>query len=151
MDPSGSRSSLTTGRISRRLGSFVEAHALGLTGDADWGFKLTSDPDIVRAPDVAFVRVDRIPAEGVPPGFWPGAPDLAVEVVSPSDRIADVLEKVQDYLAFGTRLVWVVDPEARKAMIFRRDSPPEVVGPDGELNGEDLVPGFVLRLADVWV
>src|SRR3712207_3962922 len=67
MDPSGSRSSVTTGRISRRVGSFVEEHALGLTGDADWGFKLASDPDIVRAPDLAFVRADRIPAGGVPP------------------------------------------------------------------------------------
>ena len=151
MDTSGSRSSVITGRISRRLGSFVEAHALGLTGDADWRFKLASDPDIVRAPDVAFVRADGIPTTGVPPGFWPGAPDLAIEVVSPSDRIADVVEKVQEYLAFGARLVWVVDPEARKAIIFRRDAPPEVVGPDGELHGEDVVPGFVLRLADIWV
>ena len=151
IDPSGSRSSRVSRRIGTLLDTFITSNQLGICGDADWGFKLASDPDIVSAPDVAFVRADRIPAGGVPPGFWPGAPDLAIEVVSPSDRIADVVEKVQEYLAFGARLVWVVDPEAHKAIVFRRDAPPEVVGPDGELHGEDVVPGFVLRLAEVWV
>ena len=91
VDPSGSRSSITTGRVSRRLGTFVETNTLGVTGDADWGFKLASDPDIVRAPDVGFVRAERIPPEGIPRGFWPGPPDLAVEVISPSDHLTDVL------------------------------------------------------------
>lgn len=151
VDPAGSKSSITTGRISRRIGSFVEASDLGLTGDADWGFKLASDPDIVRAPDVAFVKAERIPSDGIPREFWPGPPDLAVEVLSPSDRMVDVLEKVQEYLTAGTRIVWVIDPEARKAIVFHADRPPEVVGSEGELLGEDVIPSFVLRLAEIWV
>jgi Uma2 family endonuclease len=74
-----------------------------------------------------------------------------VEVVSPSDRLADVLEKVEEYLTYGTRLVWVIDPEARKAIVFRPGQPPETVGADGTLSGEDVLPGFVLRLARIWV
>lgn len=151
MSPSGSRSSIVSIRIGTRFVTFVEQHGLGICGDADWGFRLASDPDIVRAPDVGFVSAARIPSEGIPPDFWPGAPDLAIEVLSPSDRFTDLLVKVQEYLSAGTRLVWVVDPEARRAFIFRPGQAPDSVGADGEFSGEDVVPSFVLRLAEVWV
>lgn len=151
VDPAGSRSSIVTGRVSRRIGGFVETSGLGFTGDADWGFKLATDPDIVRAPDVAFVRTERIPAEGIPRGFWPGPPDLAVEVISPSDSMVDLLEKVGEYLTAGTRLVWVIDPNARKAIVFHTDRPLSAVGADGELGGEVVLPGFMLSLSEVWV
>ncbi len=151
MSPSGSRSSIVSGRISNRVGPFVEQHRLGFCGDSDWGFILASNPDVVRAPDVGFVRADRIPPEGIPEGFWPGAPDLAVDVLSSSDRFSDVLEKVQEYLAAGTRLIWVVDPDARRATVFRPAPAPVTVGADSELSGEDVLPGFVLKLAEVWV
>jgi Uma2 family endonuclease len=72
-------------------------------------------------------------------------------VISPSDSFADLLEKVQEYLAAGTRLVWVLDPEARKAIVFRPNRPPETVGTNGTLHGEDALPGFTQPLADVWV
>jgi Uma2 family endonuclease len=119
LSPAGSRSSIVSGRIHSRIGPFVERRKVGLCGGSEWGFLLATDPDIVRAPDVAVVVAARIGAEGVPAGYWRGAPDLAVEVVSPSDRLADVLEKVEECLTYGTRLVWVIDPEARKAIVFR--------------------------------
>jgi Uma2 family endonuclease len=71
--------------IGGEVRSFVKQNRLGVSGGSDWGFTLASNPDTVRAPDVGFVRAERIPAEGIPPGFWPGAPDLAGEVLSPSD------------------------------------------------------------------
>lgn len=151
MSPTSSRSSLVSGKTHTRISSYVERKRLGLCGDSDWGFLLATGPDIVRAPDVGVVIAARIPATGVPPGYWPGAPDLAVEVVSPSDRLADVLEKVEEYLAHGTRLVWVIDPEARKAIVFRPGQPPETVGSKGVLSGEGVLPGFVLRLSGIWV
>lgn len=151
MSPTSSQSSLVSRRIGSEVDLFVRQNRLGLCGDADWGFRLASDPDIVRAPDIAFVRAERIPPEGIPAGFWPGAPDLAIEVVSPSDRFADVLEKVQAYLDAGTRLVWVVDPAARKAIVFRSEQSPEVVEADGVLSGEEVLPGFTLRLTEVRV
>jgi Uma2 family endonuclease len=151
MSPTSSRSSLVSRATGTRVDRYVREHGLGICGDADWGFLLSSNPDIVRAPDVGVVVAARVPADGIPPGYWPGAPDLAIEVISPSDRFADVLEKVQEYLVAGTRLVWVLDPEARKAIVFRPGQPPETVGADGELSGADVLPGFVLRLAEVWV
>jgi Uma2 family endonuclease len=151
MSPAGSRAGIVTFRVSLRFGSFVEQHQLGVCGSAEWGFRLSSNPDTVRAPDVGFVRAERISVGGIPEGYWSGAPDLAIEVLSPTDRFADLLVKVQEYLTAGTRLVWVIDPEARKAFIFRPSQAPEIVDADGELSGEDVVPGFVLHLTEVWV
>src|SRR6266511_3648504 len=85
-------------RVDHRLRDFVEAHGLGEVCTAETGFRLAQHPDTVRAPDVAFVARERISAEGVPEGYWAFAPDLAVEVISPSDRFDDVLTKIQEYL-----------------------------------------------------
>ena len=151
MAPSSSVPALVATKFSTRLCGFVEQHGLGLCGGADWGFCLECSPDTVRVPDVAFVSGERVPAGGVPRGFWPGAPDLAIEVISPSDRFGDVMEKVQEYLDAGTRLVWVVQPDARWVRIFRADGTTALVSGDGTLDGEDVVPGFSLSLRDVWV
>lgn len=137
--------------IGLEVGGFVKQHRLGLCGGADWGMLLTSKPDTVRVPDVAFVRADRIPPSGLPNGFWPGAPDLAVEVRSPSNRFPDILRKIADYLDAGTRLVWQIDPERRTAMAFREEGITAVAGADGVLDGEDVLPGFSLSLAQIWV
>lgn len=149
MSPSGSLPSIVAGKILFRLAGFVEQHRLGFYGTAEGGFRLARQPDTVRAPDVWFVRGERLPAEGIPTTFWPGAPDLAIEVLSPSDRFSAVLEKVRDYIDAGTRLVWVIDPEARSAGVFRPQGPVFFVDEDGTLDGEDVLPGFSLRLRDV--
>lgn len=147
----GSRSSIVSAMIGIRVSRHAEDHALGLVSSAGGGFLIASAPDTVRAPNLGFVRTERIPPDGIPSGYWPGAPDFAVEVLSPSDRFADVLRKVAEYLAAGTRLVWVIDPEARTATVFRPDALPETAGSDGVLSGEEALPGFTLRLAEVWV
>ena len=151
MSASGTRAALLATELGGEIRTFVRQHRLGRCGGADWGFKLRSDPDTVRAPDFAFVRAERIPPEGVPDGFWPGAPDLAVEVVSPNDRFSDVMDKVEEYLEAGTRLVWVLDPDKRVTRVFRPGQPVRVLGPEAVLDGEDVLPGFRLELREIWV
>lgn len=101
MTPSGSAHSVITARLARLVDTFVSTHGLGLVFGAEGGFKIASNPDAVRAPDLAFVRRERIPESGIPKGFWPGAPDLAAEVVSPGDTYEEVEEKVADWLRAG--------------------------------------------------
>jgi Uma2 family endonuclease len=106
------------------------------------GFILARNPDVVRGPDVAFVQAARIPASGRPAKFWEGAPDLTVEVVSPSDTIEEVEEKVDDYLAAGTRMVWIVNPRRRTITVHRPGSNPVVLRETDTLDGQDVLPGF---------
>ena len=115
------------------------------------GVKLAADPDTVREPDIAFLRRDQIPAAGVPDGFWPGAPDLAVEIKSPGDRRSEIRTKVDDYLARGVRMVWVVDPKWKTVTRHLPHASPVTFGMDDMLDGGDIVPGFtcpVQRLFD---
>ena len=115
----------THGRIVVRLVSMldqhVRAHDLGVVL-TEVGFKLSRDPDTVRAPDVAFIRRDRI-SKPTPVGFWRGAPDLAIEVLSPDDSAGEIARKTAEYLRAGTRLVLVVDPEQRTARASGSDEP----------------------------
>ena len=115
---------------------------LGVSCGAGTGFILQREPDVVRAPDAAFVASGRIPETGVPVSYWPFAPDLLVEVVSPSDRLADVHVKIADYLASGTRLVWLVEPETRMVHVYRSPQQVEVLGAGDDLDGDDVLPGF---------
>ena len=147
--PSEYRSSEVAARVLIRLGTFVFDHNLGTVAGEQGGLLLARNPDIVRAPDVSFVHRDRLAGRGR--GFFPGAPDLAVEVLSPSDRYAAVARKVSQYLAAGTRLVWLLDPETRTAAVHRPGREVIELGEDGVLDGEDIVPGFRPALTEVWV
>src|SRR6266567_4550493 len=115
---------------------------------AETGFKLETDPDTVRAPDVAFVRRERVPPADTT-GYAELAPDLVVEVLSPGDRPGEVLAKVADWLSAGTRLVWVVDPLRRLARVYRHDGTETIVTSEESLDGEDVLPGFSCPLATV--
>lgn len=106
------------------------------------GFVLQRNPDTVRAPDISFVAKDRIPVTGIPKTYWPFAPDLAIEIVSPSDRFDDVQAKVAAYLSASTRLVWVVDPARHEVFVYRAPRDVRVLGEEDELTGEDVIPGF---------
>ena len=114
------------------------------------GFKLASNPDTVREPDVAFVRRDRIPETGVPDGFWPGPPDFAIEIRSPGDRQAAITAKVADYLARGVRVVWVVDPSTKTVTIHRRHIAPLILGAGDTLDAGDVVPGFACEVGRIF-
>ena len=144
-EPAGFRHGVVAAALTRLLGAHVETHGLGVVLAAETGFQIERDPDTVRAPDVAFVRRDRIP-EPVPLGFPALAPDLAVEVLSPDDRPGETLAKVSDWLNAGARLVWVVDPGRRQARVYRADGSETVLTEADALDGEDVVPGFSCRL-----
>jgi len=148
MSPSGSLHVIVIARLTRRLVEFVEREGLGLVFGAEGGFLLERDPDTVLAPDVAFVRRERIPSSGIPEGFWIGPPDLAVEVVSPSDSLRAVRRKAGEWLAAGCREVWVVDPARRTAEIHGAGGNSRATA--DELTSPDLLPGFVCRTAGLF-
>ena len=147
-EPAGFRHGDVAMNIAARMHAFVQQHKLGRVLAAETGFKLFTKPDTVRAPDVAFVRHDRIP-DPMPRGFAPFAPDLAVEVLSPDDRPGEVLEKVGDWLNAGTRLVWTIDPERRVARVYRADGSIAMLTDSDVLDGEDVLPGFALLVSEV--
>ena len=144
----GLRHGVVTTELARRLSEFVRSHALGLVVAADTGFKLSGNPDTVRAPDVAFIRASRVP-NPLPHGYAAIAPDLAVEVLSPADRASDVLAKVADWLSAGCELVWVVDPERRVARVYRADGTESFVSANDSLEGEQVLAGLVCSLGDI--
>lgn len=150
MAPAGSEHGRTALRIGARIELFVEEHELGIAFAAETGFKLESDPDTVLAPDVAFVRRERQPAGRLPTSYFPGPPDLAVEVVSPHDTAPEVQDKVQQWLRFGAKLVWVVEPRTRTVTVFRPDGSAAVLQETDTLSGEDVLPGFSLALSQVF-
>lgn len=116
---------------------------------AETGFTLQRNPDTVRAPDVAYVRAERLPTEELP-GYAEFAPDLVVEVRSPSDRAGRVLAKVADWLDAGTLLVWTVDPARHSAHVYRADGSESMLDANASLSGEDVIPGLVIQLSDLF-
>jgi Uma2 family endonuclease len=151
MSPAGHDHGRIAMELAAPLGSFVKGKGLGRVYAAETGFKLKSNPDTVRAPDIAFVRLERVREAGRSQGFWQGAPDLAVEVVSPSETFAEVEEKVQSWLMAGTRLVWVVSPKLFTVTVYRSLSGPVTLTERDTLDGEDVVPGFRYPIAELFV
>lgn len=151
MAPAGGRHGSVAMRLGILLGAYVMEHRLGETFAAETGFILRRNPDTVRAPDAAFVAADRLPEGELPSGFLEMAPDLAVEVVSPSDSRRDVAEKVADWLRAGTRLVWVLDPATRSAAVYRSMvDAQQLLSEDDRLDGAQVVPGFSCALAELF-
>ena len=144
-------SGVVCSRVGHQISSFLSGNPLGICCGADTGFLLRRDPDVVRAPDAGLVRAERVTLTDLPQRFFPGAPDLAVEVFSPTDRMSETLRKVADYLDAGTRLVWFLDPQRRTAIVYRADGSITVLGAHDEIDGEDVLPGFRLRLAALWL
>jgi Uma2 family endonuclease len=128
-------------RIAARLLAFTDPRRLG-TVVVESGYVLARRPDTVRGPDVSFVRTERLPARDVAHRFYEGAPDLAVEIVSPSDRAAEVARKVAGYLRAGTRAVWVVYPDTRSVAVHTPDGLARLHGPGDVLPGGEALPGF---------
>jgi Uma2 family endonuclease len=147
-EPAGCLHGVVAARLAKLLSNHVDDQDLGFVLAAETGFKLSSDPDTVRAADVAFITRERLPAPP-PSGYAALAPDLAVEVLSPDDRPGEVLAKVADWLEAGTRLVWVVDPRRRYARVYRADGGESRIEADGALDGEEVVAGFACPLESV--
>ncbi len=150
MTPAGFGHGAVVVKIAGPLWQHVETRKLGLVLAAETGFKLASNPDTIRAPDVSFVRRDRLPEGALPAAFFLGAPDLAVEVLSPDDRVFEVEQKIADWLAAGASAVWVVNPKGRTIAIYRPDTPVQTLSVHDTLEGGTVVPGFRLPVADIF-
>jgi Uma2 family endonuclease len=150
MPPAGWEHGTVGGYLSTLLGQHVLKDELGRVFLAETGFLLARDPDTVRAPDIAFIHKDHLPAQKPKEAFWPGAPDLAVEVVSPGDTVGEVDEKVKAWLDAGVVMVWVVDPAWRSVTVYRSARDIETLTEDERLDGQEVVPGFECRVGDLF-
>jgi Uma2 family endonuclease len=146
----GGQASDIAGEILIHLRLFVKPRRLGLATGADGSYILTSDPLTIVVPDVAFVRWERLPGGVRPTGYIPVPPDLAVEVRSPTDRSGDVDEKLARYRSAGVPLIWWVDPRHRTVAVYRHGVLAAELGEDDVLDGEDIVPGFRLPVAEIF-
>lgn len=149
MSPTGFVHLQVVGTVTRVVGTFAFEHDLGIVG-GEGGFVLQRDPDTVLAPDVAFVRKERLPPVEEREGFAQLAPDLAVEVLSPHDTSTAIEEKVNAYLAGGVRLVWVLNPRRRTAWVRGADGTDRMLTADEELDGGDVLPGFRVRVGTLF-
>ena len=140
--PPGEEHGWVGARLLIPLGRFVEEHRLGRVYLAETGFVLARDPDTVRAPDIAFVSRQRLDAEVRRGPYFEGAPDLAVEVLSPGNASRDMRAKIRDFLTAGSCAVWVVDPSSRTVTVHRRGRRPEILFEADVLDGGAAVPGF---------
>lgn len=143
MSPPGAEHGEIAFELSRRIGNDVVERGLGRVYAAETGFLLRRDPDTVLAPDVAFVQAERR-------GYLALAPDLVGEVVSPSDRLAEIQQKVGRYVDAGVRLVWIADPSACTGAVYRPGHPPLVLHQDDTLDGADVLPDLQIPVTDVF-
>lgn len=154
-EPPGFRHGDVTARVTLALALYVRdasrssATPIGRVVAGDAGFWIGRSPDTVRAPDVAFVHQERLPTV-LPIGFAQFAPDLAVEVLAPSDRAGAVNDKVADWLKAGAELVWVIDPQRRAARVHRADGSNDTLDDAQSLEGESLLPGLELPLVELF-
>jgi Uma2 family endonuclease len=147
MAPAGAEHGRIASVAHRLLSTHVYAKGGGVTFAAETGFVLTHDPDTVRAPDAAFIAQEHADAVGRTAKFWPGAPDFAVEVVSPGDSFSEVESKAVGWVAAGTTAVLVLDPAKATATVYRAGGDVRVCE-DGELDLSDAVPGWRVAVAD---
>jgi Uma2 family endonuclease len=143
----GAKSAWVGGQVFTQLVAFCGQQKLGWVFPSDTIYRCFPNRRTARKPDCSFVRAGRLPGDTPPDGEIRIAPDLAVEVVSPNDTYYDVAAKLKEYRAVGVRLVWVIDPNSREALVHRPGQPIRRVEETEDLDGEDVVPGFRCRLA----
>ena len=147
-------SSVVAVRISRLLDVYVDANQLGVVAGSDCSFQcfydVLLDRDRIRKPDVSFIAAGRLTEEQYRAGHTPIAPDLAVEVVSPNDNDAELDEKIEDYLAAGVHLIWVVRPRTKTVTTYHQDGSSQRLRATDKLSGEGVVPGFECLVADLF-
>ncbi|NJP10443.1 MAG: Uma2 family endonuclease [Leptolyngbyaceae cyanobacterium RU_5_1] len=146
-------SGMEHGNIGTFLGGalefYVRPRKLGITCDSSTAFTLRSENK--RSPDVSFISKERLKGvKRIPKGFFQGAPDLAVEVISPSNTFAELHEKLVEYFDNGCRLVWVVNPDERSILVYRQPEPDKLLKIIDTLDGEDIIPGFTLPVAELF-
>jgi Uma2 family endonuclease len=150
MPPAGGEHGEIGFTLTALIGAYLAQNRIGRGYSADTGFILARNPDVVRSPDVSVVLNDRLPPEAERRSYLEIAPDLAVEIVSPSDSSADVNDKVMQYIDFGIKLVWVIYPSSRSVSVFTPDRRATILGVHDELDGGHILPGFKVRVHDLF-
>jgi Uma2 family endonuclease len=150
MSPTKPLHGVVCARLTVKLGSFVEEHDLGETFGAETGFVVERDPDSVLGTDVAFVSRERLATVENEEKFFPFAPDLAVEVLSPGNTVKEINEKIALYFAAGSRAVWVFNPKRRTATVYSSPSEFRTLSEQDTLDGGDVLPGFSLELSKLF-
>lgn len=150
MAPTGHKHGIVTMHLAGPLYRYVKDHNLGEVYGAESGFIISQDPDTVRAPDVAFVRRERIDTAGEVKSYWMGAPDLAAEVVSPGDTVSEIEDKVAEWLAAGAGMVWVVSPKLHTVTAYRSLTDIVTLTAKDKLDGGEVVPGFEITVAEIF-
>lgn len=148
--PAGGPHGRAATKIAVLLHGYVEPRGLGWVFADGAGYLLLALPRTVRCPDASYVRADRLPAEGIGPGFLGVTPDLAVEVLSPDESASELEEKLDDYRACGTSLLWVVDPVRRTVMVVASDAPVRWLREGDVLDGGTIIPGFACEVAELF-
>jgi len=150
MSPTGSETGNRNGRFNQRLFNWSDQDASGIAFDSSTGFKLPNGAD--RSPDAAWVKLDRWNAlsQDQQQRFAPICPDFVVELLSPSDNLATLQAKMQEYLDNGVRLGWLINRQTRQVEIYRADRSVNVVDNPESLSGEDVLFGFILQMAEIW-
>jgi Uma2 family endonuclease len=150
MSPSKPLHGIVCARIAAALTNFVEANDLGVTFGAETGFVVEHDPDSVLGADAAFVSHERLATVEDFDKFFPFAPDLAVEVMSPSNTAREMEKKVALYFAAGARAVWVFNPKKKTVAVYTSPSDVRVLSEQDTLDGGDVLPGFTLELSKLF-
>jgi Uma2 family endonuclease len=150
MSPAGSEHGAIVVNVTVLLAQHVRANNLGVIFGAETGFKIAENPDTVLAPNVAFISRERIPESGIPKKYWPGAPDLAVEVLSPGDTAREVEVKVGQWLTAGARLVLTVNPQHKSVTVQRAPKDSHTLSEHDELDGEGVVAGFRCKVSEIF-
>ena len=149
ISPTGGRHGLIELHLSSAIGIFVEQYRLGWVMTGEVGIYTRRNPDRVHGADVIFLSRERWP-DSPPKGFLEVAPDLVVEVMSPSDRWQDVRQKLAEYFAIGVHRVWVVEPENRTVLVFRSTTDLQQFGTEDTLRGEGVLEGFTMAVAELF-
>jgi Uma2 family endonuclease len=150
MSPTGHEHARIESNMDESLRAFVRPRRLGTVLVGEVGVYTRRDPDRVRGADVAFISKDRYERRSRESAFLDIAPDLVVEILSPEDRVVDLMEKLREYLAIGVRLVWVVDPRARCVRAYRSITDVREFTERDRLPGDEVLPGFFTPVASLF-
>jgi Uma2 family endonuclease len=150
MPPVGSETGRRNSKLTVRVGTWAEADGTGIAFDSSTGFTLPNGA--IRSPDASWITQERwntlTPEQHA--GFAPICPDFVVELRSPSDRLSEVQAKMQEYIENGARLGWLIDPLDKRVYVYRPDQPVEMLDDPSEIREDSVLPGFVLRVRELW-
>ena len=146
--PESMEHSYIAANLTGEIRAFVKLHKLGIALESSATYRMSGGNN--RKPDVSFVAKDRLPEKRLTTKPFDGAPDLAVEVISPTDIWWEILEKLNQYFSSGCRLVWLISPPDQTVLVYRADRRSHFLQVGDSLDGEEVIPGFTMPVAELF-